>query len=260
MEKPKIVIGMYVGAYVSATCPMNIAALVTELSKNDMLYGTQWVTSCRVDSNRNYLIDDFLHKSKGDFLFIIDEDMVHPPSMPIVLAARDKPVISGLYFRRNEQGVHTPQIYKRIEDAAETRRGHGTAINATYEPMVQEVNAFFNGLDGVPYTNSPIALHKKDGSLLESSVIPIDAAGFGCVLLRRDALEMLDPPYLQSEPGLNGDLVFYKQCQEKGVEVYGDCSVIASHRQVNDVGVGAFCDFMNKFVDGTEFPKSNYGG
>ena len=94
--------------------------------------------------------------------------------------------------------------------------------------------------------------------MLDNSVLPIDAAGFGCVLLRRDALEQLEEPYLQSEPGLNGDLVFYKQCQDKGIPMFVDCSVIASHRQVGEIGVGAFCDFVNKFV-AEPLPENIYG-
>lgn len=259
MKKPKITLGMYVGAYVSNTCPMNVAALVTELSKEDMLYGTQWVTSCRVDSNRNYLIADFL-KSKSDYLFIIDEDMIHPPRMPIILASRKKPVITGLYFRRNEQGVNTPQMYKRGEDSEETRRGHGKAVNAFYTPMIPEVNEFFVRAGDIPYINGPLVITDKAGKPVSSGVIPIDAAGFGCVLLHRDALTKLDEPYLETQPGLNGDLVFYKQCQEKGIPVFGDCSVIASHRQVSDLGVAGFCDFMNRFVKEGDLPESNYGG
>lgn len=259
MKAGSISLGMYVGAYVSNTFPMNIAALVTELARADRLAGTQWVTSCRVDSNRNYLIHDFLNKSEGEFLFIVDEDMIHPPTMPILLAERDLPIVTGLYFRRNEQGVHTPQVYKRGEDAEETRRGHGKAVNAFYTPMLQEVNEFFSGLERVPYLNGPLILTKKDGSPLDSSVFPIDAAGFGCVLLRRDALEALDEPYLQTEPGLNGDLAFYKKAQEKGIPMYVDCSLIASHRQVTDLGIAAFCDFMNKFVEDAPLPESSYG-
>lgn len=258
MAKTKITLGLYVGAYVSNTCPMNVAALVTELARANRLAGTQWVTSCRVDSNRNYLIHDFLNKSTGDFLFIIDEDMIHPPTMPMLLADRDLPIVTGLYFRRNEQGVHTPQVYKRKEDAPETRRGHGKAVNAFYEPMLREVNGFFEGLENVPYVNGPLILTKKDGSPIDTSVFEIDAAGFGCVLLRRDALEALPEPYLMTEPGLNGDLAFYKHAQEAGVQAYVDCSLIASHRQVTDLGIAGFCDFMNRFV--TEaLPENTYG-
>lgn len=254
-----ITLGMYVGAYVSNTCPMNVAAMVTELAEARRLGGTQWVTSCRVDSNRNYLIHDFLNKSKSDFLFIFDEDMIHPPTMPMLLADRDLPIVTGLYFRRNEQGVHTPQAYKRLADAPETRRGHGKAVNAFYEPMVREVHEFFAGLERVPYLNGPMVLTTKDGQPVNSGVLPMDAAGFGCVLLRRDALEALDEPYLETQSGLNGDLAFYKQCQEKGIPMYVDCSVIASHRQVTDLGVAAFCDFMNKFVEDTPLPENTYG-
>src|SRR3990167_8723745 len=120
MYKPKVTLGLYVGQYVSNTCPMNALSMAWALKEAGMWGGTQWVTSCRVDSNRNYLIDDFLKKSDGDYLFIFDEDMIHPPDMPVLLAKRDLPVVSGLYFHRGEDGGYAPQLYKHTGESAET--------------------------------------------------------------------------------------------------------------------------------------------
>ena len=100
----QVVLGMYTGRYVSGSCPMNALSMAWALKEAGMWGGTQWRSSCRVDSNRNYLIADFLEHSKGDFLFIFDEDMVHAPETPVILANRNLPIVSGLYFHRGEDG------------------------------------------------------------------------------------------------------------------------------------------------------------
>jgi hypothetical protein len=254
-KNPKVTLGLYTGRYVSGSCPMNVLAMAWELKEADMWGGMQWVTSCRVDSNRNYLIHDFLYKSDNEFLFILDEDMIHAGPTPVVLARRNLPIVSGLYFKRGTDQRYAPHFYKENGESEEDRRGHGTAINTNYRSMMPEVAEFFAGLTNVPYTDGPIILTKKDGSPLDSSLMRIDAAGFGCVMLRRDALEALDPPYLLDQPGLNGDLVFYKQAKEKGIDIWGDCSVIAAHDLDATVGIASFCDFTNKFVAEVEHAR-----
>ena len=255
----KVVIGIYTGKYVSATFPVDLVRMVMSLSEKGMYAGLEAAESCRVDSNRNRLIYDFLHKSKGDYLFIIDEDMIHPADMPIILAERDLPIVSGLYFRRGNNGMHTPQFYKLVGQSEDTREGHGKAINNFYEPMIKEVHEFFSGLENIPYTNEPLILTDGRGQVLTNSLLEIDGGGFGCLMIRRDALEAMDEPYLQSEPGLNGDLVFYKQAREKGIKVYGDCAVVAKHNYNEGLGVGAFCDFMWRFVEDAQRVKEDGG-
>ena len=247
-NKPQVAFGIYTGRYVSGTAPMNMLTMAFELAKADMWGGMEHVSSCRVDSNRNYLIHDFLHETTNDYLFIVDEDMQHPGPMPVVLAERELPVVSGLYFRRNEGREFYPQFYKYEGQSEETRRGHGKAVNDYYRAMLPEVVQFFGSLDNVPNVDTPLILTHADGTVIDNGLMRIDGGGFGCLMIRRDVLEKLDEPYLICEPGLNGDLVFYKQLREKGIEVWGDCSVIATHNYDDHVGVGSFCDFANRYV------------
>jgi len=252
MGNGKVVLGLYTGKYVSGSFPANVLAMSDQLHAAKKYGGVIWAESCRVDSNRNRIIYDFLHKNDSEFLFIVDEDMQHPPDMPVVLSRRDLPIVSGLYFRRGNRGMYTPQFYKLIGQSEETREGHGKAVNNFYEPLLKEVHAFFAGLENVPYLNEPMILTDKEGQALKNSLIPMDAGGFGCLMMRRDALEAMEEPYLRDEPGLNGDLVFYKQARAKGIEVWGDCACIASHNHNSPIGVASFCDFTWEFVKDAE--------
>lgn len=245
--KPRITLGIYNGASASNTTPYNIAQMISSLYELDVINHqcpVIWSTSCRVDSNRNFMIDDFVHKATGaTHLFIIDDDMEHPPSMAYWLAMRNKPVISGLYFHRGKDH-YTPQFYRYIGQGQDNRRGHGTDWNDTYEPMTYDVAKFLSGLKVIPETDEPIILgNNVTGRPVDGGLMRIDAGGFGCLLISREAAEALDPPYLRDQPALNGDFTFYKQCREKGIEVWGDASLIAAHHAVENIGVAKFANY-----------------
>lgn len=251
-KKPQVSLGMYTGKYVSGSCPMNVLSMAWALKESGMWGGTQWRSSCRVDSNRNYLIADFLEKSTSDFLFIFDEDMMHAPETPIVLAERDLPIVAGLYFHRGEDGEYAPHFYKHEGESPDSRRGHGTDVNHYYRAMNQEVIDAFGEFDELPYTNVPVIIGDGKGKGTDKLLMPIDAAGFGCVMLRRDALEALTPPYLRDEPGLNGDLSFYKKAKAAGVDIWGDASVIATHNSEGHIGLASFYDYVVKAMEEAE--------
>ena len=68
----KIVIGMYTGEYTNRDFTPNVLSIQAALFDFNMYGGFIHRSSCRVDSNRNYLIEYFLHDTYVDFLFIID--------------------------------------------------------------------------------------------------------------------------------------------------------------------------------------------
>ena len=253
----KILVGLYTGDRVPDTMTPNVVNIIYDLIKNDQLAG--WnssrpgavgfahASSCRVDANRNKLIAEFVKHPEATHLFILDADMVHPPEMPRLLASRNLPIVTGTYFARDTSGEreHPPQLYHLEGQTPDTRPGYGKDVNNVYRMMVQEASEFYGSLPGIPYQNGPLILTNEDGSLMGKSVIPIDAAGFGCVCISREAAEAIDPPWLQDEPGLNGDLAFYKKAATYGIQAYGDLSMIATHIQIQAIGIAAFCDFVN---------------
>ncbi len=245
-----IALGLYTGSYCSGSYGMNLLSIAWELNKKNMWGGQGWASSCRVDSNRNVLIHDFLHSSDCDYLFILDEDMIHPPMAPIALAEHNLPIVSGLYFHRGTDGVYAPHFYKHEGESPDTRRGYDDSVNNYYRSMSVEVaNNLANRKNGVPYSNGPIVLTREDGSFSNEGLMEIDAGGFGCLLISREAAEKLTPPYLHDEPGLNGDLAFYKKAKAAGVKIYGDCNVICAHNSSDYIGLASFSDYANKSYD-----------
>lgn len=252
--KAKITLGLYTGNQTPDTYGPNLIKMVLDLQRNDALCEALpfvHTSSCRVDSNRNAIIYHFLKEQSATHLFILDADMEHPPEMPRLLAQREKPVITGTYFHRNMNGSRAPQAYTLLGENADSRLGYGNDVNNFYAPMIVQAATFYSQFE-VPRVNSPLILTRRDGTLLSTSVQKIDAAGFGCLLLSREALERLSPPYLQDELGLNGDLAFFKKCAAAGVECFVDFSMIAAHKGTVDIGIGEFAEFLRESVDGRD--------
>lgn len=262
----KILLGLYTGSTAPDSFTPNVLNIAFDLIEHNQLAG--WneskggavgyihASSCRVDANRNKIIDEFKQHPTATHLFILDDDMVHPPMMPRHLAERGLPIVTGVYFRRDLQGFHAPQLYKCIGQSEDTRPGYGNDINNDYQPMIDECLQFYQQFPNLPYHNEPLIMRNDDKSLLRSSVIPIDAAGFGCVLISREAAETLKPPYLHDEPGLNGDLAFYKKAQTAGIQSYADLSMIARHDMQKGVGIAAFCDLVTSMHSIREAAKN----
>lgn len=252
----KVVLGLYTGKTTSDSFTGNVLSITDTLREEGMYGGVIHEVSCRVDANRNRIIKKFM-ETGHDFLFIIDEDMRHPPRMPIVLASRDKPIITGLYFRRSFDGNYCPVAYKHVgEGPSSDHLGHGNAINYNYQPITPETAEFLKAVQA-PYINNPLEVQAEHGKPLPvdfspSPLVPIDSSGFGCIMIRRDAVDKIQPPWLIDEPGLHGDLVFGKKARSLGIEYWADLSVIASHRHEDWVGVASFCDYTWKIAQKME--------
>jgi len=252
----KILLGIYTGDVVLESALANVLSLQASMISRgiqDPVSSYIQRTSCRVDANRNYIMHYFLNKSTADYLFIIDQDVSHPADAPYVLASRDKPIVCGLYFKRNEAGIHHPMFYKNIGTGVEDRQGYkiGEFCEDNYSPnpFIPIVAEFLHN-SKAPLIDDPFLLAKEDGSLpMTGGIIEIDASGFGCVMIRRDVIEAMSPPYLIDEPHLNGDLVFYRNAKKLGFDIWGDMSVVCSHRQVKPIGLKGFQDFVWKEVN-----------
>lgn len=243
-----IALGLYTGNVSNSAAIPNAVNICETLVRANRWGGWLWAQSSRVDSNRNFIIYDFLHRMTAEFLFIIDDDMIHPADMALQLADRDKPMITGLYFHRSSDGNHVPVAYRAAGDAAEKRRGHGDATNTAFRPITDDVIEFLRRHNAPAFDGAVLIRGTSEHDILpeEDCVRKIDATGFGCIMLRRDALEQMSEPYLLDERGLNGDLVFYRNAMRTGVPLYIDLSTIAGHYQYTPLSVRSFCDYTWK--------------
>jgi len=136
-------------------------------------------------NNRNYLRDYFLGLDY-DYLLLVSSDVILPKKTLEVLILQKKDIVAGAYLNlfKLDQLVVAPKMFKD--------KGNGEAQLYTYKGM-------FPGR-------------------LEQ----IGAAGLGCVLLSRNALE-------KTKFEAN-DIMFYVNARKNGLETYGLTAVRCTHR------------------------------
>ena len=123
------------------------------------------------DHARNQIVEQFL-VSDANYLWMIDDDVVPPDNVTILAATqkRDLPVLSGTYDSYNaelKQGY--PQVYKNI----------GPHNWRTVPKVSWPREEFFKA----------------------------DAAGGGCLLIRREVLEKMPPPWFEFKRDERGKVI-----------------------------------------------------
>lgn len=157
---------------------------------------------------RNWVAATFLAQTDADWLLTLDADMVFEPDMlDRLLEVADpveRPVVSGLYFGRSEEGIPFPQMYAQVETS------DGRIASARFE-------------------NYPKGL------------VEVLGAGAGCMLIHRDVLERMrkaaaDPvfPWYQETTEVNGrytseDITFCHRVRQLGLPVFVDTRIVCGH-------------------------------
>ena len=165
-----------------------------------------------VDRARNRLVEQMLiHPIKPTHLLFLDADIVPPADLLKKLLKDDKPIVSGLYRRRLPP----------------------------YEPM-----AFVTDRKG-RYQPIAIGLKEKRGTLRR-----VDVVGGGCLLIRREVFEKIEPPWFTSqwteEGHLSEDFSFCEKARTRGFEIFVDRSASALH--LEPIGVGTNSSGSVQFV------------
>lgn len=117
--------------------------------------------ACLISKLRNQIASTFLDRSSSDWLLMLDADEVlSVPAFDALLAAADeaeRPMVAGLYFGAFDTGgtypTPMPMIFRREEGGA-----------GGYQPV-------------------------RDYP--DDAIIPVDAAGTGCLLIHRRVLEAM---------------------------------------------------------------------
>ncbi len=181
-------------------------------------------SSVRVDQNRNLCVEGFL-KSKADYLLFLDDDMTFPPDVGVRLASHGKDIVAGLYFQRGQEQVY-PHWYRSIGPGSDAYGQTGEL----YRSLDETVYRLFRD---APYHDDAMTREGKD-------LVPLDAAGTGCVLIHRRVLETMPAPWFRTEGAVNGDLHFFTKARALGFEVWGDPGVTCGHYRYSPIGVGTF--------------------
>ena len=117
------------------------------------------------DSNRNRIVDYFLHETDCDYLFQMDDDVRLPLPLRVtldVLLGHGHPIIAGMYFRGSEPFGSVAFVYKDKEKGP--RDGYVSLVD--WEP---------------------------------GSMIRVDAVGMGCTLIHRGVFERMQKEFVLVE-------------------------------------------------------------
>lgn len=154
-----------------------------------------------IDAARNEICRQFLDKDDGDYLLFVDADMVMPSDLAHRLAKHDLPIVTARYDMRRKP-YHTVAMRKT---------GPG------------------------PRDYDAISKLERQ----QSGLIPIDAAGAGALLIRRDALvairQVVGDNWFQYQIGEKGlrdiseDMWFFEQARACGIQPYLDADVYSGH-------------------------------
>jgi hypothetical protein len=164
---------------------------------------------------RNMVVAGFLEDHDAPWLFMVDTDMSLPwdtiDRLCAVASSSVIPVVGGLCFTENPGGVPLPTMYELVED------GDGQLVFARHE------------------------------SWPDDRVVRVTATGAACLLVHRDALELVGktsgcpaaPWFRESVVGeslVGEDLTFCLRCGAAGIPVHVHTGVKAGHMKTTMLG------------------------
>lgn len=165
-----------------------------------------------LDAARNKLVRDFLARD-GEWLLMVDSDIVYLPDTLIRLVSWGLPLVSALVFHRPVP--HLPMIYRGAVEGEE--RARWIKVDETHQWIVAHPKL---------WTIGPAILDPRP----DDAVVPVDFTGMGCVLVHRSVIAAFGPPWFRLNENLQcEDRFFYEQASKAGFATYVDRSCTVSH-------------------------------
>ena len=154
---------------------------------------------------RNDLVEMALRNEDCTHLFFLDSDVVMPPYGLMRLLRRsmeqNMDIVTGIYLMKAPP--YAPLAIMRPKHIITGKKKYNYYFQITQE--------------------------------LLNKVVPVDATGAGCLLIKREVIEAMDPPWFDvtlQEHGLSAigeDLYFFDRAIEAGFQPYMDLSVQCDH-------------------------------
>jgi hypothetical protein len=173
-------------------------ALIEMFKPNFQLY---FLIGHSLDAQRNQLVEKALEWKELTHIFFIDADTAPPPHVLVRLLKRDLDIVSGYYMQKTHP--FAPLVIKRPADK-DGKKG------MNFFPLITPA--------------------------LQDTLLPVDAAGCGCLLIKREVFESMKPPFFKfnfiNQAGtktMGEDLYFFDQAMEIGYQPYVDLSVLCQH-------------------------------
>lgn len=177
-----------------------------------------------VDVARNAIMRAVLATSDR-WLLMVDSDAELHPNTLLRLMSWDRPVVGALAF-----GRHAPCPPVLLRDRIQLPNGKvGLGV------QLQETREWISAHNEL-LRSGPAMLDPAPADSLRA----VSATGCHCLLIRRDVIEQMEPPWFECEAGeaFGEDLFFCRRLEAKGVPVYVDLSCMTGHL-VGDRSVAA---------------------
>jgi len=164
-----------------------------------------------VDTARSYLVQRVL---EGDYshLWFTDQDAAYLPPTLDRLLAWDVPIVGALCLIRAGEFC-PPMAFK----------GEKPDQPGAYMVLIDEVYNYLREHANVE-TNDPQVIDPVP----EGSLVDVDITGCHCLLIKREVLEAMEPPWFSGRPGQE-DMYFCRKAAGLGYPVRVDFSTFVGH-------------------------------
>ena len=176
-----------------------------------------------IDVARNLLVELAL-KSGAEYAWFLDQDAAFVMGTLDRLMSRHMPIVGALEMMRLP-GVCYPMALS------------GQDEDGQYRIQAPEVYEFIAAHYDATVNDPQIIDEPPQGSLLETRF-----TGFHCLLVRRDVLEAMEPPWCKGYNPGGEDQYFCEKAAALGIPTYVDMSVLVGHATQDRI-IGAL-DFM----------------
>lgn len=190
----------------------NLPQIMSHAKKQGYKISLLYKTGTRTDSNRNFILNEFLKISDLTHILWLDVDQIYPYDIIKSLVEADKDVIGSVYFKRS----------------------------APYDPVVY----IKNGKKDLPYTAVDLSLSPK-------KPLEVDGIGFGGMMVKREVYDKLgDDKWATygknfhiptaTEHKESHDLIFCQSLQKHGYKIWVHNGVYCYHISKFPVSVDTY--------------------
>lgn len=186
----------------------NLPQIIFKAKKQGYKVSLLYKTGVRTDSNRNYILNEFLKIDDLTHVLWLDVDEIYPSDIVDKLVKADKDIIGTVYYKRN----------------------------FPYDPVVY----IKNNKKDLPYTAVDLSFNKK-------VPLEVDGIGFGGMLVKREVFDKLGEDKwatygknfhipTANEHKESHDLIFCQNCQKHGYKIWVHNDCYAYHISKRAVG------------------------